>query len=191
MKHYFLSFIGLTMLPLSAISQTATDPNEGSRFVSLGNNNYQFTWWARSGVYYLVDVSDDLITWNYLDTVFVGLGGVSSPVNFNSVSGNRLFVRLNTDPFNTDRDGDGMPDAWEILYGLNPNVNDASGDLDGDGYTNLEEYALGLNPLVNEYGNGSRTQIYTYDNASRVTNVNSNLGETFTYDAEGNLTNSQ
>ena len=41
----------------------------------------------------------------------------------------------------TDTDRDGMPDTWEIKYGLNPNNNpDAKVDADGDGYTNVEEY---------------------------------------------------
>jgi hypothetical protein len=47
----------------------------------------------------------------------------------------------------TDDDGDGMPDAWELKYaGLNPLVNDADEDLDGDGFTNFEEYNSGTNP---------------------------------------------
>jgi pectate lyase len=49
-----------------------------------------------------------------------------------------------------DSDHDGMPDEWEIRYGLNPNdPSDAAKDKDGDGYTNLEEYINGTNP--NEY----------------------------------------
>jgi hypothetical protein len=39
-----------------------------------------------------------------------------------------------------DTDKDGMPDAWEMMHGLNPAVADNNGDFDGDGYTNLEEY---------------------------------------------------
>ncbi len=192
MKRFIVSVLGALLVPVAAFSQTATDLNEGSRFVSLGNNNYKFTWWARSGIFYLVDVSTDLTTWNYVNTVFHGLGGVSSPVNFNSVTGDRLFLRLNTDPFNADSDNDGIPDGWEVLYGLNARfAGDAGLNPDGDDYTNLEEYALGLDPNFNEFGNGVRTQIYTYDNASRVTGANSNLSETFTYDEEGNLTNSQ
>jgi hypothetical protein len=45
-----------------------------------------------------------------------------------------------------DTDGDGMPNAWETQYGLNPNVNDAAGDLDGDGARNLDEYLAGTAP---------------------------------------------
>jgi len=45
-----------------------------------------------------------------------------------------------------DADSDGMPDAWEIEYGLDPLVNDASGDADGDGFTNLQEYRMSTNP---------------------------------------------
>lgn len=39
-----------------------------------------------------------------------------------------------------DSDHDGMPDAWELAHGLNPNdPADASVDIDNDGYSNLEE----------------------------------------------------
>lgn len=47
-----------------------------------------------------------------------------------------------------DDDNDGMPDAWEIQYGLNPlNSADAGLDADGDGVTNLAEYQANSNPL--------------------------------------------
>jgi len=46
----------------------------------------------------------------------------------------------------SDDDGDGMPDVWEVQYGLNPLVNDASGDKDGDRFSNLREYRARTNP---------------------------------------------
>lgn len=46
-----------------------------------------------------------------------------------------------------DRDKDGMPDSWEIKYGLNPDdPSDAVKDCNGDGYTNIEKYINGMNP---------------------------------------------
>ncbi len=48
----------------------------------------------------------------------------------------------------TDRDGDGMADAWEWLHGLDPSSGaDAGGDLDGDGSPNLQEFLAGTDPL--------------------------------------------
>lgn len=46
-----------------------------------------------------------------------------------------------------DSDHDGMPDAWEIANGLNPNdPSDAIKDCNGDGYTNIEKYINGIDP---------------------------------------------
>jgi parallel beta-helix repeat protein len=45
-----------------------------------------------------------------------------------------------------DSDGDGMPDEWEILYGLNPSIDDADGDPDGDHLINVNEYLNGTDP---------------------------------------------
>jgi hypothetical protein len=48
-----------------------------------------------------------------------------------------------------DTDHDGLPNAWEVEHGTNPNspagdFADSSADPDGDGYTNLEDYLNGI-----------------------------------------------
>jgi hypothetical protein len=55
-----------------------------------------------------------------------------------------------------DRDGDFMPDFWEVQYSLNPNnYADGTADTDGDGLNNLTEYQQGLNPrLADTDGDG-------------------------------------
>ena len=51
-------------------------------------------------------------------------------------------------PVTTDTSGDGIPDAWAIAHGLDPEIDNRLGDADGDGIPNLLEYALGLDPNV-------------------------------------------
>jgi hypothetical protein len=50
-----------------------------------------------------------------------------------------------------DGDGDGMPDAWEQKWQLNPNdPSDATGNPDSDGLNNLQEYQAGSKPKVSD-----------------------------------------
>jgi hypothetical protein len=52
--------------------------------------------------------------------------------------------------FSADTDADGMPDWWEVKYGLNRLIHDASGDLDADGFSNVQEYRAGMVPNRND-----------------------------------------
>jgi len=46
----------------------------------------------------------------------------------------------------SDRDGDGLPDEWELANGTNPDLADADTDLDGDGLSNRQEFVAGTRP---------------------------------------------
>ncbi len=55
-----------------------------------------------------------------------------------------------TSPRNSDTDGDGLPDGWEVAYQLDPTStagdDGADGDPDEDNVRNVDEYAHGTNP---------------------------------------------
>jgi len=57
------------------------------------------------------------------------------------------WPELKSVPPPKDTDADGMPDAWEKKFGLDPNnASDNAGDKDKDGYTNVEEYINNTDP---------------------------------------------
>lgn len=126
-------------------AQTATDPNEGSRMSrDSATGVCTFNWWGRSGMSYFVKCSEDMVNWSYLPTIVVGTNAVAG-INYQT-NAVRFFMRLEieSNPFNTDSDGDGMSDGWEVLHGFNPHsAADALDDADGDGVPNIFEYKLG------------------------------------------------
>jgi hypothetical protein len=67
-----------------------------------------------------------------------------------------FFVRPLT--ASEDADGDGMPDAWERQYGLDPtDPADAHHDADGDGLTNFEEFFIGTSPVESDTDGGGES----------------------------------
>jgi hypothetical protein len=64
-----------------------------------------------------------------------------------------------------DCDGDGLPDAWELLYFPSPQQCQPGGDADSDGLSNLQEFRLGTSPTtydsVNGLSSGSGLQVFT------------------------------
>ena len=55
-----------------------------------------------------------------------------------------------------DTDGDGIPDEWEIMYGLDESSPAENIDSDGDGMADLFEYLSGHSPI-------DRNDVFTVD----------------------------
>ncbi len=75
-------------------------------------------------------------------------GGSNTIPAKGGTSSNGASAQVNPPPAaNNDKDGDGMPDDWEVAHGLNPaDKTDATKDPDHDNLTNLTEYQIGSDP---------------------------------------------
>ncbi|MBN2230788.1 MAG: hypothetical protein JW779_14460 [Candidatus Thorarchaeota archaeon] len=94
------------------------------------------------------DLDDDSLA-NYLEYSFGTLASNPDSDNDTLLDGTEIY-NYHTNPLSNDTDSDLMPDGWEIQYGLDPLVDDASEDADGDGLINLYEYIAGTNPLLED-----------------------------------------
>ncbi len=63
-----------------------------------------------------------------------------------SLSNAQAYVRTDTVVPGADTDGDGIPDAWEMLYATNLTTFTATSDTDGDGVSDRNEYFADTNP---------------------------------------------
>lgn len=148
MKSATALIFALFALACPAFTQTASDPNEGSRLTyDTTNNVFSLSWWGRSGKSYFIQHTEDFITWSYYPVIVVGQGAVASMGIQTTASRYFLRLEIETDPFNTDSDNDGIPDGWEVIHGLNPhNPSDATALCAAGDMTNLLKYQYGLDP---------------------------------------------
>lgn len=121
-----LGYVNVTTPTLLKLpTMVVTQPQQG-HLALAGAAGQVFNW----------QIKNDGTPYNALFTYHFTLNG---PNEFHYVY---RATRLNNQLLTNfrDSDGDGMPDAWETYFGLNPaDPNDAAQDADGDGYSNLEE----------------------------------------------------
>jgi hypothetical protein len=131
-----------TPIVLSHPSNLTVEAGSNAPFTVVAsglNNQYQ---WRKNGIAIAGATSASLM----IQQTIVSDAGtysclVSNGGGFATSNGATLTVTF------TDTDGDGMQNAWETLYALNPsNPADATEDKDGDGKTNKEEYLAGTDP---------------------------------------------
>jgi len=76
-----------------------------------------------------------------------------------------------------DSDHDGMPDAWEIAHGLNPNDPSDGPKLNPDGYTNLEYFLNGTSPVTTDPPKGRPHKLSPGSHVSRSRTLRREAGE--------------
>ncbi len=113
---------------------------EGGSLTSSGENAGAFTWQLNN-----VTVGNTRTITAPLTAV--GVNTITLQVDANALSGSRS-ITVTVIP---DYDRDGLPNAWEQQYQLNPlDASDANIDVDSDGLSNLDEYHHGTNPRAGD-----------------------------------------
>lgn len=75
----------------------------------------------------------------------------STEGNVKNMQGYLVFSFINnTSGSFIDNDLDGIPDDWENLYGLSPDIDDSASDYDNDGMSAMMEYIAGTSPVDRE-----------------------------------------
>ena len=90
------------------------------------------------------------VEWTWMQTNAAGDPVAEIFASYSLINNSAIQLRTSRPPSypgGVDSDSDGLPDGWELLYGLDRNTADASLDSDSDGFTNLQEFAAHTDPL--------------------------------------------
>ena len=121
-------------------------PNDGI----YGNIDTRTPFFSRGGV---ADFPDGPPTGDWgsytVEIVASGVSGLGDPYQRDELRGFHVYeFDPGTNNCVHDSDGDGLPDRWETLYGLNPlDASDAALDQDRDGLIASDEFFHGTVPL--------------------------------------------
>ncbi|NCG17494.1 MAG: hypothetical protein GWP91_00575, partial [Rhodobacterales bacterium] len=92
--------------------------------------------------------TDDLhLRWDspLVDAALLGSDRDGSPADLGAFGG--PFAPADWNAYIQDTDGDGLADGWEVLWGTNPNLDDAGADSDLDGLSNVGELLNNTDPF--------------------------------------------
>lgn len=145
MKRPLLALL-LVVSATPLLAQGPNDLDEGIRLTyDMPTNTYSLSWWGRSGIYYFVKETDDMLgNWSYWPAIISGQDQIIQASIQNNHFRGFWRLEIETDPYNSDSDGDFLSNAYEVLNGLHPRFADSDGDGMPDGY----EINFGLNPYT-------------------------------------------
>lgn len=100
--------------------------------------------WIISNVGPILPVRDEVDEYLINDLVSFGTKGTRSGISDETTLPHKGTGVISGGVKPLDSDGDGIPDAWEIANGLNPNDPSDAVKLNAEGYTNIEAYSFSI-----------------------------------------------